>query len=122
MIKRSVRTILLLAAVSAIVWGSRDRLVWVRALQRRADSSSADTAVDTTRVLRGPFTLNVTGTGKLRARSTVTVRTEMMEGKLVWIAADGAPVRKGDVIARLDDADLKRQVRDVGLEYANAKA
>lgn len=122
MIKRGIRILLLLAVVAAVVWGSRDRLVWVRALQPRADAPSAETAVDTTRVLRGPFTLNVTGTGKLRARSTVTVRTERMEGKLVWIAADGAAVKQGDVIARLDDADLQRQVRDIGLEYSNAKA
>jgi HlyD family secretion protein len=122
MIKRSIRTVLFLAIVAAVVWGSRDRLVWVRALQRRGEATSAETAVDTTRVLKGPFALNVTGSGKLRARSTVTVRTEMMEGKLVWIAADGAPVKQGDVIARLDDADFQRQVRDIGLEYANAKA
>jgi multidrug efflux pump subunit AcrA (membrane-fusion protein) len=123
MINRSLRILLLLGVVAAVVWGSRSRLQWVRALQPRASADAAETAaVDTTRVLRGPFTLNVTATGKLRARTTETVRTEMMEGKLVWIAADGAALKKGDVLARLDDEELKRQVRDVGLEYENAKA
>jgi HlyD family secretion protein len=123
MIKRSFRILVLLGIVAAVVWGTRSRLVWVRALQPRGSAEAAETvAVDTARVLQGPFTLNVTATGKLRARTTVTVRTEMMEGKLVWIAADGAALKKGDVIARLDDEELKRQVRAVGLEYENAKS
>jgi multidrug resistance efflux pump len=45
-----------------------------------------------------------------------------MEGKVTWIAQDGAPIKKGDVLARLDDDELKRQVRDTSLEYENARA
>src|SRR5712691_1693584 len=45
-----------------------------------------------------------------------------MMGKLVWIATDGALIKKGDLLARLDDDEFKRTVRDTTLEYENAKA
>jgi HlyD family secretion protein len=117
-----VRFLVLLLALSAAAWGSRYPLIWVKALQPRAADSAPSIAVDTTRAVRGRFLLNVTATGKLRARTTVGVRMAQLDGKLLWIAADGVPIKKGDLLARLDDADLKRQVRDIGLEYENAKA
>lgn len=126
MIARLSRVLLLLLVASAVAWGAR-HVLRVRA----ASPAGAAPDVETTRVLRGPFQLSITATGKLRARATVTVRAQqpqrqsrmmMMESKLVWIAPDGAPIKKGDPVARLDDDDLKRQVRDIGLEYANARA
>jgi multidrug efflux pump subunit AcrA (membrane-fusion protein) len=130
MIARFMRLLTLLVAISAVAWGARWVLLVRASSPAAATSASAASSVEATRVLRGPFQLSVTATGKLRARTTVTVRTlegrgqmmMMMEPKLVWIAPDGLPVKKDDVVARLDDADLKRQVRDVGLEYANARA
>jgi membrane fusion protein, multidrug efflux system len=122
MIARLSRVLLLLLVASAATGGAR----WV--LRVRASSPVAEMAnVEATRVVRGPFQLSVSATGKLHARTTVTVRTqrnarEFNESKLSWIATDGAPIKKGDVLARLDDADLQRQVRDIGLEYANARA
>jgi len=122
MIRRAARLLLLLLALSAAAWGSRYPLIWVKALQPHASDAASSVAVDTTRVLRGPFSLNVTAMGKLRAGTTVSVRTGEMDGKLLWIAADGIPIKKGDLLARLDDDELKRQVRDITLEYANAKS
>src|SRR4051794_17612644 len=116
MIRRAARLLLLLLAVSAAAWGSRYPLIWVKALQPHASDAASSVAVDTTRVLRGPFSLNVTAMGKLRAGTTVSVRTGEMDGKLLWIAADGIPIKKGDLLARLDDDELKRQVRDITLE------
>ena len=112
----------MLLALSAAAWGSRYPLIWVKALQRHGADAGASVAVDTARVLRGPFALKITATGKLRARTTVTVHTDQLDGKLLWIAQDGVPIKKGDLLARLDDDDLKRQVRDITLEYENAKA
>jgi HlyD family secretion protein len=124
MIGRLIRTLLLLLVIAAVAWGAKSPLVWVRALQPRAASGGPDlSTVETTRVLAGTFTLSVIATGKLRARTTYSVRTPaQMEGKLVWIAPDGTPIKKDDMVARLDDDDFKRQVRDIGLEYENARA
>lgn len=122
MIRKLARVVTLLLALSAAAWGSRYPLIWVKALQPRASDAGSSVAVDTTRALRGPFSLNLTATGKLRARTTVSVRTGELDGKLLWIAQDGVPIQKGDLLARLDDDELKRQVRDITLEYENAKA
>jgi RND family efflux transporter MFP subunit len=119
---RVLRSLTLLIALSAAAWGSRYPLIWVKALQRPSADAAPSVAVDTTRALRGMFSLNVTASGKLRARTTASVRMEQLEGKLLWIAADSVPIKKGDLLARLDDTELKRQVRDIGLEYENARA
>jgi HlyD family secretion protein len=124
MTARLLRGVLLLVMLTGLVtFGHHLGLGWP--LGVRASSDNPETAaVDATRVLRGPFTIDVRASGKLQARKTVTVRPQhVAEGaKLMWIAPDGLPIKKGDVVARLDDADLKRQVRDIGLEYANARA
>ena len=126
MIARLSRVLLLLLVVSAAAWGAR----WVLRV-RAASPVGAVANVEATRVFRGPFQLSVTASGKLRARTTATVRSQeprgqsmmfMMQSKLVWVAPDGVPIKKGGVVARLDDDDLKRQVRDIGLGYANARA
>src|SRR5436309_1045778 len=120
---KALRVLMLVAILSALFAGAR-RLLPGGPLGVRASSDAPETeAVDATRVLRGPFVMSVSASGKLQARTTVTVRTERMEdAKLMWIAQDGIPIKKGDVVARLDDADLQRLVRDTGLEYTNAKA
>jgi multidrug resistance efflux pump len=130
MIVRLLRVLMLLVVLAAGAWGAR----WVLRV-RAASPVSAAANVEATRVLRGPFQLSITASGKLRARATASVRSQasggqpmnmmmmrMMQSKLVWVAPDGAPIQKGGVVARLDDDDLKRQVRDIGLEYANARA
>jgi HlyD family secretion protein len=121
-IGRFSRVAVRLAILSALAFGVwRLKTAWP--LRVRASSQASEsTAIDATRVLRGPFVMSVIASGKLQARQTVTVRIEELEGKLTWIAPDGSPIKKGDVLARLDDAELKRQVRDIGLEYENARA
>src|SRR5947209_66625 len=123
MIGKVLRKLVPFALLLALVTGVH-RLLPGWPLGVRASSATAETvAVDATRVLQGPFVLSVTASGKLKARTTVTVRTERMEeAKMMWSAQNGIPIKKGDVVARLDDADLQRLVRDTGLEYANAKA
>ncbi len=122
MIGRLIRIGIVILFLAAAAWGRHYPLIWVQAMQPHSGAASEAALVETTRVQRGAFTTNVTASGKLRARTTETVRTEQMEGKLVWIAADGAPIKKGDVVARLDDDEPKRQVRDIGLEYENARS
>ena len=115
------RLLSLLLGASALAGGG-----WLLAsnwpLRVRASSPAPDPSIDTTGVRRGTFRLSLSAAGKLQARTTVSVRTEQMMGKLVWIATDGAPIKKGDLLARLDDDEFKRTVRDTTLEYENAKA
>jgi multidrug efflux pump subunit AcrA (membrane-fusion protein) len=115
---------LLLVLLLVVLWSRKSPLVWVQALQPHGAAGGPDlSTVETTRVLAGDFILNVVTTGKLRARTTFSVRSPaQMEGKLVWIAPDSSPIKKGDLVARLDDDEFKRQVRDVGLEYENARS
>lgn len=128
MMVRLLRMLAIALVLCGIAWGSATlqavrRLVPDWPLRVRASSPAVDAVpVDTARVHKGPFLLSIAASGKLQARATVSVRTGQLEGKLIWIAADGAMIKQGDVLARLDDDDLKRVVRDTGLEYENARA
>jgi len=113
--------------ILAVLWPGGRRLLSdyrVRASTTAMDAESPEEtdAPEVTRVQSGTLPLITKANGKLRARTTASVRTEQMEGKLVWIAQDGVSIKKGDLLARLDDDELKRSVRDVGLEYENARA
>lgn len=69
--------------------------------------------------VRGTLVVEVMGTGTVEAR-TSTVISPKIQGRLLELATDqGDPVETGQVIARLDDSDLARQVE---IAQANVEA
>jgi len=75
--------------------------------------------VVTHEIARGDLVVEVMGTGSIQARVSAVVSSKI-QGRLVELTADqGQMVSKGDVLARLDDRDLIRQVE---IARANAQA
>ena len=77
--------------------------------------------IPATTVSKGSFTVSFHERGQLNAEHSVFVATPI-QGKILKIIADGATVKKGDVIADLDITDLVRDVSTQELNYQNALA
>lgn len=81
-------------------------------------------AVEVLEVQPGPVVSEVFGTGTLEARVKATLSSRLQERLAEVLVDQGDPVREGQVLARLDEGELRRQV-DVavaGLAAAQATA
>lgn len=77
---------------------------------------------ETARVDRGPIEVTVTATGIVQPVTLVKVGT-YVSGPIREIFADwNAPVRKGDIVARIDPAPFRTKVRQAEANVANARA
>lgn len=72
-------------------------------------------------VARGDVTGEVAGTGTLEARVTTTVSARIQERLAEVLVDQGDKVAKGQLLARLDDAELKQQVGMAEAALAAAK-
>ncbi len=73
----------------------------------------------------GPFEIRIPARGELRAETTtpITIPQTLPGAQTVsWLAADGATVRAGDPVARLDDSLLAVQSREAGREVSKLQA
>ncbi len=76
----------------------------------------------TVSVGRGPIAAQVTASGTLSARGTVLVGAQV-SGRVVEISVDfNSPVKKGQVIAKLDDSLLRAQIDQAQAAYDLAVA
>ncbi|MEM7243991.1 MAG: HlyD family efflux transporter periplasmic adaptor subunit [Acidobacteriota bacterium] len=67
------------------------------------------------RVESGAFQHSVTAEGHLEAKNSTTVTvpvTSQRNYTIDWIATDGQPVKKGEVVVRFDRTDLERALAD----------
>lgn len=76
-----------------------------------ADAADAAAPVVVARAKQQSFAPSLTATGTIASRNDARLSTEV-NGTLEWIAEPGRTMRKGDVVARLDDERLKLAVRD----------
>lgn len=84
-------------------------------------------ALPTYRVARASFVRRVTAEGNLRAvKSTPLVAPRGGGGfgpmKIAWLAPDGVPVTKGQVVVRFDPTEPEKQLRDGQADLASANA
>jgi HlyD family secretion protein len=84
--------------------------------------------VPTQRLAKQSFVRRVTAEGNLRAVKATPVSAPTSSGsfgpmKIAWIADDGTPVKKGDVVVRFDPTEPEKQLREgqADLEAASAK-
>ena len=76
----------------------------------------------TARVERGNIAVTVSATGTLQAVTTVQVGSQA-SGTVAWLGADfNSQVKRGQVIARLDDSTLQAQVLSAQANLASAQA
>ncbi|MCL4855637.1 MAG: biotin/lipoyl-binding protein, partial [Bryobacteraceae bacterium] len=97
-----------LAAVAAAAW--------------RVVSKPAAPAYDAIAVGRQTIARTISATGKLQAVTTVQVGTQV-SGSIAELYADfNTQVKKGQVIARLDPAQLQAQLAQANANYLSAQA
>jgi HlyD family secretion protein len=88
-------------------------------------SAPVRAAVPTHKVEKTKFTRRVRAEGNLRAvKATPLVAPGSDFGpmKIAWIAADGIPVKAGDVVVRFDPTEPEKQLRDGKADLAAASA
>jgi multidrug efflux pump subunit AcrA (membrane-fusion protein) len=120
MLALSARFVFLGTLLGALAWGMLG--VSGRTASPGDDVRLTDLPADAATARQGVFETSLKSTGRLAASRTVSVVSPDFEGKVIFIAEDGAPVKKGDVICRFDDTEFRRELRQETLEYENAKA
>jgi HlyD family secretion protein len=73
-------------------------------------------------VTTGPLTQEVPGTGTLEARVKATLSARIQERLAEVLVDQGDPVRSGQLVARLDDGELRQQVDLAAANLASAGA
>ncbi|MBI4662961.1 MAG: efflux RND transporter periplasmic adaptor subunit [Verrucomicrobia bacterium] len=73
-------------------------------------------------IARGPVVAEVMGTGTLEARVKTTISPRIQERLAEMLVDQGEPVSAGQLLARLDDGELKRQAEVSDAALASAKA
>jgi RND family efflux transporter MFP subunit len=76
-----------------------------------ANAAESAAPVVVARAKQQSFAPSLTATGTIASRNDARLATEV-SGTLEWIAEPGRSLRKGDVVARLNDERLKLAVRD----------
>ena len=109
--KRIVSLVVVAALVGAGVWG-----------YFYAQSRGAAPKYRTARVERGPLTSAVSATGNLNAVTTVQVGSQV-SGQIKELMADfNTPVKKGQIIARIDPEIFQAKVNQAQADVASAHA
>jgi HlyD family secretion protein len=100
--------LIILAAVAGLLW--------------RATTKSAVTALGSTEVRRGNVTKSISATGKVEALTTVNVGSQV-SGTVAEMYVDfNSPVKKGQIIARLDASQLQAQLTQATANQLGANA
>ena len=77
----------------------------------------------TAAAVREPLVVTITESGEVDAKQSIVVRNEV-EGQstIVWIIEEGMLVKEGDVLVRLDSADLEEKLRSQEMQAKTSKA
>lgn len=74
------------------------------------------TAVATADVQSGEFLVSITISGEIRAANSVTLTSPSVwyggEPQIIWLIPEGTIVKKGDVVAQLDTANIAKFLND----------
>ena len=100
--------LVLLIAAAALIW--------------RSQTKAPVAAWGTAEVRRGTITKSISATGKVEALTTVNVGSQV-SGTVAEIFVDyNTPVKKGQIIARLDSSQLQAQVTQASANQLSASA
>ena len=67
------------------------------------------------RIWKGPLKRSLTVSGEVRARRRSLIDSSF-SGRVSWLAEDGATVKAEDVLARMDVADLEKEIGDLEIQ------
>ena len=108
---------MLLAAVLVVAAGAAAYFFGGRSLRPRTVET-----VTASIVTEGQATTLLTATGYVEAERKADLSPKITSRITELNVTEGSRVRKGDVIARLDDTDLKAQLAEADANWINAKA
>lgn len=91
---------------------------------RQTQGVSAKSSRPTAQARRGEFQVIVSCRGELIAGDSVliTAPTKVPDLRIIWMAAQGSPVKKGDLLIRFDDSSAKRQLQEKEAALGQAQA
>ncbi len=81
--------------------------------------------VPTVKLARAAFIRSVTAEGNLRATKATPITAPpdvQTQLKIAWLAKDGSPVKKDDVLVRFDPTDFEKQLADGEADRSSANA
>ncbi|MCI0650393.1 MAG: efflux RND transporter periplasmic adaptor subunit [Planctomycetes bacterium] len=72
--------------------------------------------------VRGPLRITLVEAGTLKAKNAEIVTSKLQRGGLLtWLVTEGQEVKKDEVLARLDDTDIKREIEDLESQLSEAR-
>lgn len=111
LVPRVAAAAIVLAALAAAAW------FW----HQRANAA-AESAYRTATIERGNIRVAISATGTLSATSTVIVGSQI-SGQVTDVLVDfNSPVKKGDVLARIDPSSYEAQIEQGSAQVASAQA
>ncbi|MEZ6194589.1 MAG: efflux RND transporter periplasmic adaptor subunit [Planctomycetota bacterium] len=120
-----VRIAILGVLVAGAVWvglAIRDRLAALGATEKRAVAAGRPAPVEVAEISRGPIELRRVFSGTIEAQARVSVAPKV-SGRVLRIAVDlGDAVRRGDVVAELDNDEFRHAVTRAEASLAVARA
>jgi len=121
-LKRTLPTLVLLAAATALAWGILERLSKLEEAAAPAGSELLPVPVGVGPVERGPMTLRRTFSGTLESTAEFVVAPRVA-GRLQRLEVDlGDTVARGQVVAYLDDEEFVQTVHQAEADLAVAEA
>ncbi len=115
--RRVIGAVLIIAIVLALAWGS-----YQFASTRVRSQPPPETQFETITVKRGDIVASVSATGTLEPDETRAVFFETSGRVVEVLVEEGDVVQEGQILARLDDADLRFQLRQAEASLRAAEA
>lgn len=88
-----------------------------------ASAARGVSSMDVFEVVRGDFDITTNATGELRARNQIDIRNKLEQDTTIMeIVPEGATVKKGEVLIRLNAEKVQTQVDEESLQLENARS
>jgi len=119
-----VRTgMLVLAGAGVLVVGGVVAVGAARTGESSAESGSRGT-LDLHTATRSTFEITTTASGELEAKNQIELRNKLRQGQatITEIIEEGRMVKKGDLLVRLNDEEIKKQLAQESLQVQAARA
>jgi HlyD family secretion protein len=115
MARRFVKSIVAVIAVALAAW---QVTLLLDVLHGRSEAGRIETAA----VKNGPFIVGIAREGKIESADVLFVKAPRSGRTITWLIDDGAKVKEGDVVAKMDTGDYRFEVERQRLEYENRTA
>jgi HlyD family secretion protein len=115
MARRCMKSILAVIAVALAVWQ-------VTLLLDVLHGTSEAGRIETAAVKNGPFIVGIAREGKIESADVLFVKAPRSGRTITWLIEDGAKVKEGDIVAKMDTGDYRFEVERQRLEYENRMA